>query len=471
MQNSEDHRGMKITVLSGSPKGRQSVTLQYVAYLQKKFPDPEWKIHHVAQKIGVIEKRESTFGEIIDGVRESDGVLWAFPLYYMLCPAQYKRFIELIRERDAADAFRGKYAAVLTTSVHFYDHTAHNYMRAICDDLDMRFAGSFSPHMEDLLKEEGRRRLRQFAENLFHAMENDLYAARRFEPLVRPSLSYTPGPVKETVDAGDRKVMIVTDSMDPTSNLGRMIQRFQAALAGKAERIDLSEMNIRGGCIGCCRCALDNICIYEGKDDFNEFHRTRLQPADVIVIAGSIVDRYLSSVWKRFFDRSFFMGHVPSLPGKQIGFLVSGPLRWLPNLTEILDAWGEFQQSNVVDMVTDECEDSAEIDARIHRLAVRLIHNTEKGYIPPPTFRSVAAKKLFRDMIWGKLRFVFQADHRYYKKHGFYDFPHRNIGQRIFNAVVTPLFRLPPVRREMKKRLVSRMVGHYRRAVEEAGSG
>jgi hypothetical protein len=35
---------MKIVVLNGSPKGEYSVTLQYVHYIQKKFPGHEWKI-------------------------------------------------------------------------------------------------------------------------------------------------------------------------------------------------------------------------------------------------------------------------------------------------------------------------------------------------------------------------------------------------------------------------------------------
>src|SRR4030066_1579805 len=144
---------MKIIVLNGSPKGDLSGTLQYVHFIQKKFPQHELKILNIASTIKKIEKDEKAFQEIIDEVRSSEGVLWAFPLYYLLVPSQYKRFIELLWEREAADVFKNRYAAVLTTSIHFFDHTAHNYMRAICDDLDMRVAGSFSAEMYDLLKE------------------------------------------------------------------------------------------------------------------------------------------------------------------------------------------------------------------------------------------------------------------------------------------------------------------------------
>ncbi|MCK4410600.1 MAG: NAD(P)H-dependent oxidoreductase, partial [Candidatus Eisenbacteria sp.] len=119
---------MKIAVLNGSPKGATSVTMQYVRYLQKEFPQHELNVLDISSRIGKIEKDERAFQDITAEVQSSDGVLWAFPLYYLLVPSGYKRFIELISERGAADAFRDKHAAVLTTSVHFFDHTAHNYM-------------------------------------------------------------------------------------------------------------------------------------------------------------------------------------------------------------------------------------------------------------------------------------------------------------------------------------------------------
>ena len=141
---------MKIIVLNGSPKGDVSVTMQYVHFIQKKIPQYELKILNISQRIKAIEKGENTFREITDEVRSADGVLWAFPLYLLLVHSNFKRFIELIWERGAADDFRGKYAASLSTSIHFYDHVAHNYINAICDDLDMKYAGGFSADMYDL---------------------------------------------------------------------------------------------------------------------------------------------------------------------------------------------------------------------------------------------------------------------------------------------------------------------------------
>ena len=84
--------------------------------------------------------------------------------------------------------------------------------------------------------------------------------------------------------------------------------------------------------------------------------------ADILILAGSVQDRYLSSRWKVFFDRGFFMNHVPVFAGKQIGWLVSGPLMQLANLRQILEGHIECQQANLAGIVTDECGSSEELD-------------------------------------------------------------------------------------------------------------
>jgi len=125
---------VRIAVLNGSPKGATSVTMQYVQYIRKMFPQHELTTVDVALRRKKLEQNEGAFQEVIEQVRAADGVLWAFPLYILLVHANYKRFIELIWERGAEDAFGGKYAASLSTSIHYFDHTAHNYVQAICDD-------------------------------------------------------------------------------------------------------------------------------------------------------------------------------------------------------------------------------------------------------------------------------------------------------------------------------------------------
>jgi multimeric flavodoxin WrbA len=458
---------MKIIVLNGSPKGNLSVTLQYVHYIQNKFPQTELKIHNISERIKAIEKDENRFQEIIDEVRSSDGILWAFPLYVFLVSSQYKRFIELIWEKGTADAFKNKHTAVLTTSIHFFDHTAHNYMNAICDDLDMKYVGSFSAEMYDLLKEKERERLTFFAQNFLEAIEDNISTSKTFKPIVYQKFNYVPGDVKNKISADGRKIVILTDSENDQTNIGRMVERLKMSFTGDVETINLHNIDIKGGCLGCIQCGYDYECSYTDKDEFIEFYNTKLKPADVLIFAGTIKDRYLSSRWKLFFDRSFFNTHTPSLIGKQIGFLISGPLRQIPNLRQILEAYTEWQQANLVGFITDEYEDPAALDALFQNFAKRLVRFAHKYYIKPHTFLGVGGMKVFRDDIWGKLRFPFQADHKFYRKHGIYDFPQKDYKARITNAVLTFLTKIPSVRKEIyRKRMKEEMVKPLQKIVE-----
>jgi multimeric flavodoxin WrbA len=459
---------MKIIVLNGSPKGSISVTVQYVLFIQKKFPQHELKIINISQEIRKIEKDEKAFQGIIDEVGSSDGVLWAFPLYFQLVPSQYKRFIELIWERGAENALKDKYTAVLSTSIHFYDHTAQNYMNGICDDLDMKYTGSFSADMSDLLKEEERDNLILFAEHFFKAIENDAPTVKNFKPATCRQLNYTLGDVGSKVDIGSNKVVIVTDSEDGQTNLGRMIERFTKSFSNDVEVINLHDVDIKGGCLGCLQCAYDNTCSYGDKDGYMEFYNTKIKTADVLVLAGTIKDRYLSSRWKMFFDRSFFNGHAPTWTGKQIGLIISGPLSQIPNLRQILEAWVQIEQASLVDFITDEYEDSVQIDALLQSLAERVVKFADENYIKPVTFLGVGGRKIFRDDIWGRLRFPFQADHKFYGKHGIYDFPQKDLKARITNAMLILLTKIPKMRKEIyNKRMKAEIIKPLQKVVEK----
>lgn len=202
---------MKIVVLNGSPKNDLSITLQYIKYIQKVLPRHTIDIINVCRMINDIKNDRSIFSGEMEKVRGCDGILWSSPVYYFLIPAQYKRFIELIWEEDKDGLFRGKYAASLTTSVHFYDHAAHNYLRAISDDLGMRYVGSFSADMYSLLKESEREKLISFAEDYFEAIERRRITTRSFYPLLRHDYRYTSSSTVETVDTADKKIVMVTD--------------------------------------------------------------------------------------------------------------------------------------------------------------------------------------------------------------------------------------------------------------------
>jgi multimeric flavodoxin WrbA len=342
-----------------------------VAYLQKKLPAHTFKIVHVSQRIRRLERDAAAFGEVLADVRAADLVLWATPVYYMLVPGQLKRFIELVAERGAGDAFAGRGAAALTTSIHFYDHTAHAYLAGICGDWGMRFLGNHSAQMYDLRGREGQAQIVRFAEDLLAAIAQGPAAPVSYAPVTPHGFTYTPGAT--TVSAQTKihgensgmeasaglsgrapRPLIVADGLERSANLAGMVARLAANFDPPAEVLDLAAVEIKSGCQGCLQCGLDNECVFEGKDDFTVLFRDRVMASDILFFAGDIRDRYLSARSKTFFDRSFFRGHAPSLGGKQVGWIIAGPLRQLPNLRQIMEAYTEMQGANLTGIISDE---------------------------------------------------------------------------------------------------------------------
>jgi len=111
-----------------------------------------------------------------------------------------------------------------------------------------------------------------------------------------------------------------------------------------------------------------------------------------------------------------------------------------------------MQRANFAGVVTDECSDSAQLDEKLSALAHHLLDFASRAYIRPRTFLGVGAMKVFRDDIYGRLRFPFQADHRYYKEHGLYDFPQKHYRARITNGILGLLAHIPSFRKEVYKR-------------------
>ncbi len=98
-------------------------------------------------------------------------------------------------------------------------------------------------------------------------------------------------------------------------------------------------------------------------------------------------------------------------------------------------------------------------------MAENIINHADKDYFEPRNFLGVAGMKIFRDDVWGKLRFVMQADHRYYKANNIYDFPQGRIKERLTNAVVTQLTKVPFVRKKFYKMVKTEMYKPHKNVV------
>ncbi len=461
---------MEFLVVNGSPKNEVSVTQQYVRWLEQRFGQHDFPRLHVARELRQLERDPAAVEEVVGRMRSADAVLWAFPVYYFLVPSQMKRFVELLFEAGAGGQLKDCYATSLSTSIHFFDHTAHEYVQAVSEDLGMRYVEGLSAGMESLLGEEFRDSLAEFWEGFADMVERGAPVGRRFAPLVPASFTYRPGRVEPVGEKTGRRIVILSDAGKQDVNLRRMERVLTGCLADDVERIEIGKLGLKGGCLGCIRCGWDGKCVY--RDGFDRVYREKILSADALILSGGVRDRYLSARWKRFFDRSFFLGHRPVWKGKQLLWLVSGPLRQLTTLRHVLESHAQIGKSNLVDVITDEVESTAELTARLREGAARFERALIRGLRKPRTFPAVAGTKLFRDFVFLATS-IFKEDDRYYSEQGIYDFPHKKLRRILFDrslglAMLWPPFR-KRVQRDMRKLMLKpleRVVG----PVEQAGS-
>jgi len=329
----------------------------------------------------------------------------------------------------------------------------------------MKYADAISLDIIDMMNAEKRRDITIFAESFFNTIHEKAATSRLFKQLTFSDFTYQPTRPETRIGTKGKKVLVLTDTYDSNTNLGKMINRFEQSFADRIDVIDLNDIDIQGACLGCMRCGYDYTCVYQ--DGFANFYNQRVRTADIIVFAGSVKGRYLSSKWKTFYDRAYFWNHTPSLAGKQLGYIISGSLRQNPNLIQILEASSTARQyANHVDIITDEGENSAEIDALLQSFAQRLVSFAEKGYIRPQNFLGVGGHKVFRDDIWGRLRPLWQADYRYFQKHGLFDFPHKDYKIRMLTPILMLLTRIPAIRKKYYANVKSFPSGRLKKLIE-----
>ncbi len=224
---------MNILVLNGSPAGKYSVTLQTVLYLEKCFPSCTFEVLHVGQRIRGMEK---DFAPCAEALEKADLILFCYPVYTFLVPAQLHRFIELMKERRPDIA--GKFATQISTSKHFYDTTAHRFIQDNCADLGLRYIRGLSADMEDLTTEKGQKEAVDFFRFVRWSMENGLAEPEPDVAAFFPMSAHVPEEAAEPVPG---EIALVTDlSGEHTEPLRAMIDRFVKRSSRTVKVIDLA---------------------------------------------------------------------------------------------------------------------------------------------------------------------------------------------------------------------------------------
>jgi len=455
---------MKLTILSGSPKGEPSITLQYLDYIKKRHSEHSYHVVHVGKEINKIQNDVAYFNSIMEEIKSSDAVIWVFPVYFLAAPSPVHRFAELIWENQKEDIFKGKYATAITTSVHFYDHTAHNYIHGVSEDLGMHYFEGFSAEMEDLLRTKERENLLKFAKNFFYIVSEKIPLEKRFKPLSYDMPEYKPAHVENIGKTRNKKILIITDGKEEDINLKRMIDVFKKVIPNETDIINLNDVNIKGGCLSCYLCMDNNICPY--KDEHNAIISERLMTADAIIFAGRMRNRFFSYLYKMFWDRSFFKGHCPIFEGKQMAYIISGPLRENSNLREFMEGFSQVGRTNLAGVVTDEYEDSSYITTLLENLARQILWGIDESFQKPTTFLEVGGHMIFRDLVYRNY-WLFRADYNFYRKHKLFDYPHNDLKSRLTGLIFSILLMLPGFKKEFYRKSKEEMIKPYKKVIDD----
>ncbi len=162
--------------------------------------------------------------------------------------------------------------------------------------------------------------------------------------------------------------------------------------------------------------------------------------------------------------------------GRPVGYLVDGDLSREPNLRLLIEARAQVGGNFLAGVITtaptaaDAAASSGANPARfpaaeIDRLAASLIYAAETGYHEPQNFFGVGGMKIFRDLIW-QMRGLMKADHRFYKSHGFYDFPQKRRGRMLAMYLVGAMMNSPSLRRKIGGKMTEGMILPYKKALE-----
>lgn len=454
-----EEENMKITVFNASPKGKYSITYQYIRYIEAKYDDLNIRTYHVGQSINRIIKDENYFQEIMDNVASSDLIIWCYPVYTFLVPYQMVRFIELIFDRQAEKYFENKFSTQISTSKHFYDITAHNYVQAICNDLKMHHIYGHMADMDDLLTVKGQKKLDDFVGEIKFTLLNQMidikpYKSTKKEKII--ALNEQVVNVKEKENK-DYSIVLVTDNKYATSNLGKMISWFIKMMPYNVEVVNIMDIKFKGGCLGCFHCAIEGKCIY--NDGFDTFHRENILNADCIIFAATIERHWFNSIWKCYDDRQFYNGHRTSSKGSAVGYLISGHYSKEDNLKMVLEARSQVAEQFLIDIVTDE-DDAETVIARIDQMVKKTIFALDKKPQRPQNFYGVGGMKIFRDLIY-VMRGLMKEDHRFYKKEGIYDFPHKKKRQILLMKIIGFMLLSPKIRKKTAKQMNQFIIKPY----------
>lgn len=458
---------MKVLVISGSPKGTNSITLQSVNFLNEYFQEDTFDTLHIGS-----QHKKQTSDEAINAVVSSLGhydlLLFAYPVYTFLAPYQLHDWIYKFKKAVISQAPFQMFVTQVTTSKHFFDMTAHRYIEENMADIGFTTIRGLSHDMDDLLTTKGQNELVAFFNYVKFSMSLGQSLQKSFiEP--HPIKGYVHDPATpQKAKSKHFDTLILTDAAETDTSLLHMIDGFRSLYPGQTRTININSIRIDGGCLGCFKCSTDGTCVY--KDRFDDYLRTQIQSAHALVYAFTIKDHSMGPRFKLYDDRQFCNGHRTVSVGMPIAYIISGNYSQEINLKTVIEARAEVGHTLLTDIATDESPTRDETTLRLLHLSEQLNYALENKLVLPQNFYGIGGMKIFRDLIY-VMKGLMKADHKFYKKHGIYDFPQKQWKRRLLMDFIGLLMSVPSIRNKATKQMNQVILKPYKKVVRKAHKG
>lgn len=447
---------MNILVINGSPRGLKSVTYHHVLFIEKHFKSCTFDYVHIGLLYKKLNQKEYV-EKIVNQMKNADGVFFIYPVYTFSIPYQLMLFMKKLYaykgEFDGISAFQ------LSTSKHFYDVTAYNYMQMVLEDLGFNHLQGHMADMNDLLNDQGRKKLVSAFSKIEFNLELKTTIAPKYNLPVSQYYDYTHH-MQGGKEKKQGKILVIYNGADYSTTLKHMINAFENYCPYQVHRLDLSNIMQKGGCIGCLKCTFTGHCVY--KDDYEALYSEKIQDADILIYASDIEHHWLHSDFKYVHDRAFYNGHRIETSNSAVGYLLTGTLRGEP-LRDVLEARASVGHMNLLGIVTNEDEN---IDSYIKNLAESVDFYIKNQPIAGDSFYSVGGFKIFRDLVY-EMRALMREDHKFYKKNKLYDFPKAAYLKNFVIGLGIRFINHPKVFKKMSHKLDEGILLRYQNVIDK----
>lgn len=322
----------RILFVCGSPRGEKSSSRITAEHLCQTLDHPFEFVDVVSAALSDDPlEREPAFEELIDKMSRADAVIWTTGAYCWFVPAQLQGLLDKLFAQGIR--FDGKLSATVMTSAYILDDFALTRIRRVSEQLGMHYLGEVSAqgglYTGYMNEEDTEAACRTLAGQLDRALDSGYRPPISGRPI--PAEYLSPSHVGQafavdepSVDkAGTHPIVVISGTPlgDGTASAA-VVELIRRRSRCPVEVVELAPLDIKP-CLGCLHCDLEEEARCVLHDDYAAVLQ-QVEAADGLIFIGNGASTLVDLPLKRFIDRSWGLGHRPTLVGKYGLSVVTG---------------------------------------------------------------------------------------------------------------------------------------------------